>query len=128
MTLTFRTSEQHMNDLTKWRENHIYDLVQCIMGYRRYAACDGVDPNSKVSTVAFERNREELYGFDRLKCRRLFEGFHTGTLDFWILAMPARKNYEIRLKTFQICWKLKFLLFSLRANYIKAERSANIKM
>ena len=24
---------------------------------------DGVDPNSKVSTVAFERNMEEFYGF-----------------------------------------------------------------
>ena len=56
MTLTFHTSEQHMNDLAKWRENHIYDLVQCIMGYSRYAAC--------VLCLLSDYKKEEIRSMD----------------------------------------------------------------
>ena len=39
IVVTLPHSEQQRIDLTKWRENYVYDSVQCIMGYRRYAAC-----------------------------------------------------------------------------------------
>ena len=55
MALTLSRWRAILNDLAKWRENRIYDLVQCIMGYRRNSACD----NGIKS--------EQIYEFSRFK-------------------------------------------------------------